>query len=215
MWANEFKAPLRCKGIPDLLRIDLRQESVSLRQHTRCSSGISMPESLMVISIISILLAVLAPILPDAMLKIRQKQIAQTLSLGMTQARSEAIKRNSRVTLCKSSDGMFCSKFGGWSQGWIVFHDGNNSGAREAFEELISTSSKDESSVFIMATGSVGNYVSFNPMGYSRLSNGGFQAGTFKVCPINAKVQDAYNVVLNSVGRVRMETVSVSECSVN
>ena len=35
-------------------------------------------------------------------------------------ARSEAIKRNATVTLCRSADGLSCAASGGWQQGWIV-----------------------------------------------------------------------------------------------
>ncbi|MBK7989954.1 MAG: GspH/FimT family pseudopilin [Comamonadaceae bacterium] len=34
---------------------------------------------------------------------------------------SEAIKRNSRVVLCTSSDGSTCVTSGGWQQGWTRF----------------------------------------------------------------------------------------------
>jgi type IV fimbrial biogenesis protein FimT len=35
-------------------------------------------------------------------------------------ARSEAIKRNTTITLCRSANGTSCSGSGGWQQGWIV-----------------------------------------------------------------------------------------------
>ena len=46
-------------------------------------------------------------------------------------ARSEAIKRNASVTMCRSSNGTSCATSGGWQQGWIIFSDsgaGGNAG---------------------------------------------------------------------------------------
>jgi type IV fimbrial biogenesis protein FimT len=175
--------------------------------------GVSMPEILVIICIVSILIAIAAPNLNYAIQQIRHKQVAQTLLLGMVQARSEAIKRNSHVALCKSGNGLTCSKNRGWNQGWIIFHDANNSGDREESEELISKYSEREPSALILSNGNISEYVSFNSMGYSRLLGGGFQAGTFRICPLNVNFQEAYSVILNSLGRVRIETTAALECS--
>jgi len=39
-------------------------------------------------------------------------------------ARTEAIKRNTRVTICASSDGVTCGDSAQWNHGYIVFTDG-------------------------------------------------------------------------------------------
>lgn len=52
-------------------------------------------------------------------------------------AHSEALRRNGRVVLCKSVDGVSCVNAGGWSLGWIVFDDANADGIRNDREELM------------------------------------------------------------------------------
>jgi type IV fimbrial biogenesis protein FimT len=52
-------------------------------------------------------------------------------------ARSEAIKRNSTVRLCRSTDGLSCATSGNWKQGWIVFHDVNNNGTVDSGDTVI------------------------------------------------------------------------------
>jgi len=51
-------------------------------------------------------------------------------------ARSEAIKRNSVVRLCRSADGATCATSGTWQQGWIVFGDANNNSAVDTGETI-------------------------------------------------------------------------------
>lgn len=52
---------------------------------------------------------------------------SDTLVRALNFARSEAIKRGMRVTMCPSSDGQQCASGtgSGWEQGWITFLDRN------------------------------------------------------------------------------------------
>src|SRR5262249_20780455 len=50
----------------------------------------------------------------------RLNGFANSLRASVQIARSEAVKRNSGVTLCASSNGTSCAASGGWEQGWIV-----------------------------------------------------------------------------------------------
>jgi type IV fimbrial biogenesis protein FimT len=54
-------------------------------------------------------------------------------------ARSEAIKRNSVVSLCPSRDGATCDVGSPWQQGWLVFVnlDRDSPATRDADEELL------------------------------------------------------------------------------
>ncbi|RYZ64406.1 MAG: hypothetical protein EOP08_09045, partial [Proteobacteria bacterium] len=51
-------------------------------------------------------------------------------------ARSEALKRSSRVEVCASADRADCSGSAAWGDGWIVFNDANGNGSAEADELL-------------------------------------------------------------------------------
>jgi len=57
------------------------------------------------------------------------------LHASLSLARSEAIKRNTNVTICRSSNGSSCT--GSWHDGWIVFVDDNADGAVDAGEEIL------------------------------------------------------------------------------
>ena len=97
-------------------------------------------------------------------------------------ARNEAIKRNGRVVLCKTTDGIHCAASGGWEQGWIVFHDVNNNSLREESEQIIQHQIALSGSLRMTGNTPVARYVSYGPMGGTQLVGGAFQAGTLTLC---------------------------------
>ena len=82
--------------------------------------GFTLMELLVAVSIAAMLFAIGVPMFRNASLGARLSAAANNLLASVQLARSEAIKRNVRVTLCTSSDGATCAASGGWEQGWIV-----------------------------------------------------------------------------------------------
>src|SRR3569832_1171984 len=93
------------------------------------SRGFTLVELLVTISIATILVTLAVPSFSD-FVKIN-RMITQTNDFvtALNVARSEAIRRGNRITLCKSSDGAGCVSGGNWEQGWIVFVDADGDGA--------------------------------------------------------------------------------------
>jgi len=83
-------------------------------------AGFTLVELLVAIAVLAILLALAAPNFNDATLSARLNGFANSLVASAQVARSEAIKRNSDITLCASADGSTCAGSGGWEQGWVV-----------------------------------------------------------------------------------------------
>jgi type IV fimbrial biogenesis protein FimT len=134
------------------------------------------------------------------------------LMSSMRLARSEAFKRNSRVVLCKSRDGVGCVTAGGWEQGWLVFHDANGDGVHDQGEVVIERGNPLPNSLRLTGNSTVSKYVSFVASGSTRLMGGGFQAGTLTVCNQSLEHGEARQIVLNAVGRPRVQRVAVSSC---
>jgi type IV fimbrial biogenesis protein FimT len=128
-------------------------------------------------------------------------------------ARSEAIKRNSRVVLCKSADGLACSSIGGWEQGWIIFHDANGNAVRDASETIIRREAALSYGLSLTGNQSVASYVSFVPTGATRLVSGAFQAGTLTVCTHSFQRGEARQIILNAIGRPRVQKSAVDFCT--
>jgi type IV fimbrial biogenesis protein FimT len=99
--------------------------------------GFTLIELLVAVTILAVLLAVAAPSFSDAAVSSKVSDNANRLASSAAFARGEAIKRNGMVVLCKSANGSTCAASGGWEQGWIVFHDVNRDGLKDAAETVL------------------------------------------------------------------------------
>lgn len=82
--------------------------------------GFTLIELMVTIAVIAILTMVAVPSFSAAMLSNKLAGYANNFVASALLARSEAIKRNVAVTLCRSADLSTCASSGGWQQGWIV-----------------------------------------------------------------------------------------------
>lgn len=95
-----------------------------------------MVELMVVLAIAAILATIAAPSFTSTL---RSNQIttqANELVSTLQLARSEAVKRAQRVTICVSSDQATCTGTN-WASGWIVFNDINNDMIFNAGDTLI------------------------------------------------------------------------------
>ncbi len=144
-------------------------------------------------------------------------------------ARSEAIKLDSRVSICESSNGSTCTTTGKWQNGWIVFVDAdgnlaNNGKACTAvntdcllrvhaglIDNSLSVTGIDTNSGSISA-------VTFTSRGSPKDASGAGVSGTFSICSFDSsnKVIGSRAVVLSVVGRVRVsDNSAVVTCPVS
>jgi type IV fimbrial biogenesis protein FimT len=175
--------------------------------------GFTLVEAMVVLAVVSSLIYIAAPSMNAALNSVRLSSASNLMLTGIHLARSEAIKRNARVVLCKSGDGTSCSASGGWEQGWIIFHDANNNGLRESDESIIQREMPLSTSLRLTGNQNVARYVSFSPTGSTKMVGGSFQAGTLTVCTTSATRSDARLIVLNAVGRPRVQKGTVTSCA--
>jgi type IV fimbrial biogenesis protein FimT len=174
--------------------------------------GVTVTELLVGLAVVAALLAVGAPGLADSVEATRLRAATGDLLADLQLARAEALKRNRRVTLCKSLDGQQCSPQGGWEQGWIVFHDENGDRLRDEDEELLARRAALPWQLRLLGNQPVAAYISYTPIGASRLAGGGFQAGTLTVCRRSGGPTAAHQVILNAIGRPRVQKLTVPNC---
>jgi type IV fimbrial biogenesis protein FimT len=170
--------------------------------------GFTLIELMVTLSIAIILLVLAVPSMEDATLNTRLNAQSNALLASLQLARSEAIKRNARVVVCKTADWTAsdptCTTDGGWEQGWIVFHDSNNDANRGTTETIVERHQPLTSGFLLRGGISVANYISFNPTGSTMLTSGAFQAGSVTLCRSLPTVSSkGKQIVISAVGRAR------------
>lgn len=100
----------------------------------RAVAGFTLIELLVGVAILAVLAALAAPSFNEAILSNRLASYANTFVASAQLARSEAIKRNATVVMCRSADGVSCATAGTWQQGWILWRDADNDATVDADE---------------------------------------------------------------------------------
>ncbi len=185
---------------------------------TRTGQGFTLIELMVTVSVAAILLAVGVPNFSDMVKNNRMATTANELVGALNLARSEAIKRGVRVTVCKSAGGATCTTSGNWEQGWIVFTDLNGDGAFaddgdstlcESGEECILRIHDGLPSSLTLRTGSsFDDWVSYLPSGRSK-GNGGLSNDTFRLCQ-GSDTANARAIAVNVTGRVTLSKGTAS-----
>jgi len=180
------------------------------------SRGFTLIELLVTLAVTAVLLGLAAPSMMGLIATRRANALTNDLVTSINLARSEAIKRNDRIVLCKSSDGSACSTTGNWEQGWIMFQDVDNNASRdpdESREVVLKRQNPSSTGVTLSGNQNVANYLSMAPSGVPKLISGAFQAGTFTLCTTPVTSESSRRIVLSLSGRARVETGTLSSCS--
>jgi type IV fimbrial biogenesis protein FimT len=176
------------------------------------SFGFTLIELLIVVAIAAVLAGTAIPGLYRLVKSVQLTSATNDLFGSFMLARSEAVKRRSRVAVCKSQDGATCAMTGGWDQGWIVFHDTNNNGRSDPGEQIVQRGHALNSGLRLIGNLNVAKYISYAPNGETKLASGGFQAGTITLCNRSQEATDARQIILSSAGRPRVQRAVIPSC---
>lgn len=177
--------------------------------------GFTLVELLVTLVVLAILLGLAVPSMVQLVATRRANGLTNELVTSINLARSEAIKRNDRVVLCKSPDASACVITGSWQQGWILFHDVNNNAQLDsaAGEVVLRRHNPDAAGITLTGNTPVANYLSMSASGMPKLISGAFQAGTFTICTSPAFDESVKQIVLSATGRPRIQNGSLSDCN--
>lgn len=172
--------------------------------------GVTLTELMVSIALLAILLAIAAPNFQGMTASSRLTSASNELLGTLQQARAQAIRTGSRVTVCKSTNGTQCHNAAdvGWDRGWIVFQDTtriNFDAQVEDGEEILSRIPALPGGTTIGGNAAVANYVSFAADGRPRLMGGAVQAGTLRVCTTANSLNEntrARDIVVTLTGQV-------------
>lgn len=182
----------------------------------RAYRGVTLIELMVGVVVLSIILMFAVPSFRGAIASNRLTTSTNELVSAVALARSEAIRRGARVTICKSADGAACTTAGGWQQGWIVFTDTTRATfdpSVDAGESVIVVARAHPAGVQIQGTAAVANYLSFAADGTVRTMTGTPLTGRLQVCSTSGSLTDARRVrelSVSSAGRLASSSPSTS-----
>lgn len=110
-------------------------------------AGFTLIELMVAVAVVGILAAIAAPSFSDLIAKQRAKAAATDLYLALAKARSEAIKRNSNVTLSPKS--------GSWAAGWDIVNPSDATAKLEDHNAISGATITGPASVVYLTTGRV------------------------------------------------------------
>jgi type IV fimbrial biogenesis protein FimT len=172
--------------------------------------GFTLLEALVVLALIGVLAALAAPAVTGMRARHQLQAQAEGLLDSLVLARSEALRRQQRVTLCPRTHDNACDATAQWQNGWLVFVDGNDNAQREADEPLIEVHGDLPPTVRMGVTSTVKGYFSYGSEGRSQSTGGAFMAGTWRFC--QASAPEGWQVVSNALGKPRIEKYTPQTC---
>ena len=185
--------------------------------------GYSLIEMLFMLFILGVLCGTVAHTFQGLQNRVQIQAASEALLSDVLSARAEALRRERRVTLCaaaldsseQAALPTACAasvSAAAWHQGWLVFEDANSNGAWDEGEALLQQRSRIHPQVSATGNTTVSRYVSFGASGRSLSLTGAFQAGTITFCERGAKAKEGWLLVLNAVGRARLDKGQIAVC---
>ncbi|MEW5769539.1 MAG: GspH/FimT family pseudopilin [Pseudomonadota bacterium] len=166
--------------------------------------GFTLIELLVTISIAVILMTLAVPSFMDFVRNNRLTAQTNDLVLAFAYARSEAVKRGVRVTVCSRSSDTACAASTTWDGGWLVFVDNNGNGTCDSCsggggDLVLQAHGGLDGGNTLRANGAF-DHATFNSNGFSS----GF-AATLTLCDSRG-ADEARAVILSNQGRTRQGT---------
>lgn len=175
---------------------------LSSQQRFLRSRGMTLLELLVTLSVSAILITVAAPSFQDMVRRTRVASETNEVLVALTLARSEALKRGARVSVCASADPEAatpsCSDSTDWSSGWIVFVDTATDESLMAIDEVLRVWPGLQGSSLAGDAASA----RFDSIG------GSLQSLELKLTPDGCTKTEARKITVNPVGRA-----TIVECA--
>ena len=180
--------------------------NLPMRKH----QGFTLIELMTAIAILAVIAVFALPGFQWLMMNNRITTDVNRFHTSLMLARSEAMKRGSRITICKSADGTACNAALNWESGWLMFVDFDQSGTINGADVAIEASLGLRANYTLRNSGgNFANWVGYAPDGTIR-GSGGNNPDTYRLCGPNADLEQARTVNINAVGRAVVSTTTAA-----
>ncbi|MEM7303996.1 MAG: GspH/FimT family pseudopilin [Pseudomonadota bacterium] len=166
--------------------------------HTANCKGFTIIELMIALALVGVFITMGVPAFSGLMERNQLTTGINTFVSSLSIARSEAIKRNQRVSLCASNDGEQCADTG-YENGWIVYVDSNQSDSLDDDDEIIWVNSNLSTNFTLRATSALSNQITYMPTGRIGAST----EGNVKLCKDN-DISKARMLIMIRTGRVQL-----------
>lgn len=174
------------------------------RNTSLSSCGFSLVEMLIVLAMVGILSGYALPSFSKLVNSNHQNTVLMQLFSHHQLARSEAIKQNQSIILCKSDNSRQCTPSAQWHKGWIIFADIDNNKQLNDTEQLIYSFQNENPALSLSYRGfGSHNYVRYYPDGRSSTN------GSFILCTPEGDIT-ARSLIISRTGRTRLSSRSAS-----
>ncbi len=159
-------------------------------------TGFTMVEVLVTLSVLGVMMSVGTPPLRLFLENSQLNSDTNDMFTSLFLARSEAVTRNTTVSLCKIDPNTpdACDSSENWQSGWIAFVDSDSDGTRDAGETILNTYT-GMSINSTVASINFANSISYRPSGYTSTN------GSINICVNGIVAQDIF---INATGRPRV-----------
>ncbi|QNH12263.1 prepilin [Xanthomonas sp. SI] len=156
--------------------------------------GFTLVELMVTVAVLAIIMALAFPSFTMLIRSNRLTSTANELVAALQASRSEAVRLNGGVSLCRSDDGSTCASGGDWTHLLTVTRDGT---------VLRATTLRTGLSVSSSALDALGDKVTFNADGIARDSSGTPLAMDITVCmPVTSPSDNVRTVSMSGGSRV-------------
>lgn len=191
-----------------------KQRNDRLAQLTKCLSktslglGFSLIELLFTMALLAILLGLAFPVYRHLIAELRLFILTERINMTIHYARSEAIRRQRLVTVCKSKDSKTCS--GRWKDGWIVFSAKNPTDLADSTTLLRVYPALGRTDFLAWRGSRSHDYLKLRPDGSTYGQN-----GSFIICVGVLSKKVAWLVKVSQTGRIRVDkkNAKYSDCN--